>query len=341
MLCEKCQKREASVHLTQIATSAEFKARHFCESCYAATQKESATMKPEASKGSSKQTRKPKLAGAKTKQLKIAAGLWTKCPQCNSMLLGKHLQQNLRVCPQCQYHFDIGARERIASLVEMGSFEELDAAMTSADPLKLGAQAGYKSKLASSRKLTGEKDAVITGIGKLGEHRVGLGVMDFGFLGGSMGSVVGEKLTRMIEKCTVLALPVIIVAASRGARIYEGMFSLMQMAKTSGALGRHREANLPFISVLSNPTMAGVLASFASLGGIIFAEPGAKIGFAGPQTITEITKAKLPPGFQTAEFLLDHGLLDDVVPRRDLKRRLIKYLDFMAAGHETSAAAKC
>jgi acetyl-CoA carboxylase carboxyl transferase subunit beta len=295
MLCEKCQKREASIHLTQIGTSAEFTAQHFCESCYAAIQKKSTTIKPEAFQASSNQASKPKLAGAKTKQSKIAAGLWTKCPQCNAMLLGKHLQQNLGVCPQCQYHFGIGARERVASLVEIGSFEELDAGMTSVDPLKLGVQAGYKSKLASSRKQTGEKDAVITGIGKLGEHRVGLGVMDFGFLGGSMGSVVGEKLTRMVEKSTSLALPVIILASSGGARIYEGMFSLMQMAKTSGALALHRGANLPFISVLTNPTMAGVLASFASLGGIIFAEPGAKIGFADPHIITEITQAKLPP----------------------------------------------
>jgi acetyl-CoA carboxylase carboxyl transferase subunit beta len=255
------------------------------------------------------------------------------------MILQKELAENLKVCPHCQLHFHMGALERIHSLVEACSFEERDAEMLSVDVLKFTGPATYESKLADSQRETGLKDAVITGIGKMGKHRVGLGVLDFSFLGGSMGSVVGEKLTRLIEKCTDSALPLIIISASGGARVYEGMLSLMQMAKTSGALSRHERANLPYLSVLTDPTMAGVLASFASLGSLIVAEPGAMIGFAGPRVIKETTKAELPPGFQTAEFLLDRGLIDAIIPRKELKRRLIEYLDFMTAGQKAAAVA--
>jgi acetyl-CoA carboxylase carboxyl transferase subunit beta len=190
----------------------------------------------------------------------------------------------------------------------------------------------YKSKLEAYQKNTTLKDAVVTGLCKIGEHRVALGVMDFSFLGGSMGSVVGEKLTRLIERATEKEMPVIIISTSGGARMYEGMFSLMQMAKTSAALAYHAQRRLPYISVLTHPTTAGVMASYASLGDLILAEPGAMIGFAGPRVIKDTTQAELPPGFQTAEFLLDHGLIDAIVPRKEMKERLIEYLDFLTAG---------
>jgi acetyl-CoA carboxylase carboxyl transferase subunit beta len=262
-------------------------------------------------------TKKPKLA-SKSKKREIPEGLWTKCPKCSTMVFDKELDENLKVCTHCQYHFPITARERIHSLVETCTFEELDADMTSKDVLNFTGAASYKSKLEKYQKTTGLKDAVICGLCKLGEQRVALGVMDFSFLGGSMGSVVGEKLTRLIEKATEKELPLIIFSTSGGARMYEGMFSLMQMAKTCGALAYHAEARLPFVSVLTDPTMAGVMASFATVGDLIIAEPGAMIGFAGPRVIKDTTQAELPPGFQTAEFLLDHGLIDAIVSRNEM-----------------------
>jgi acetyl-CoA carboxylase carboxyl transferase subunit beta len=282
--------------------------------------------------------KKPKLR-AKSKKREIPQGLWTKCPKCSTMVFDKELDENLKVCPHCQYHFSIGARERIHSLVETCTFEEMDADMTSVDVLGFNGPASYASKLEKNQATTGMKDAVITGIGKIGEHRAGLGVMDFKFLGGSMGSVVGEKLARLIEKATEKALPVIIISTSGGARMYEGMFSLMQMAKTCAALAYHSQARLPFISVLTDPTMAGVMASFASVGDLIIAEPGAMIGFAGPRVIKDTTQAELPPGFQTTEFLLDHGLIDAIVPRKEMKPRLIEYLDYLTAAQKQAAAA--
>jgi len=248
------------------------------------------------------------------------------------MVFDKELDENLKVCTHCQYHFPIGARERILSLAETGMFEEMDANMTSVDVLSFTGAAAYTSKLEKYKKSTGLKDAVITGIATIGEHRVALGVMDFGFLGGSMGSVVGEKLTRLTETATSRSLPLIIVSTSGGARMYEGMFSLLQMAKTCGALAYHARQHLPYISVLTDPTMAGVMASYASVGDLIIAEPGAMIGFAGPRVIKDTTQSELPPGFQTAEFLLDHGLIDAIVPRKDLKPRLIEYIGYMANG---------
>ena len=190
--------------------------------------------------------------------------------------------------------------------------------------------ATYTSKLAAHQKRTSLRDAVVTGLCKIGEHRAALGVMDFSFLGGSMGSVVGEKLTRLIERATEKELPVIIISSSGGARMYEGMFSLMQMAKTSAALAYHAQQRLPYISVLTHPTTAGVMASYASLGDLILAEPGAMIGFAGPRVIKDTTQAELPPGFQTAEFLLDRGLIDAIVMRTEMKERLMEYLSFLA-----------
>lgn len=282
--------------------------------------------------------KKPKLAGAKSKKREIPEGLWTKCPECSTMVFDKELDENLKVCTHCQHHFPISSRERIHSLVETCTFEEMDAEMTSVDVLNFTGAAAYTSKLDKNRASTGLKDAVITGMAKIGPHRVGLGVMDFKFLGGSMGSVVGEKLTRLIERSTEKRLPLIIVSTSGGARMYEGMFSLMQMAKTCGALAYHARARLPYISVLTDPTTAGVMASYASVGDLILAEPGAMIGFAGPRVIKDTTQAELPPGFQKAEFLLEHGLIDAIVPRKEMKGRLVDYLNYMAAGLKAAVA---
>jgi acetyl-CoA carboxylase carboxyl transferase subunit beta len=276
--------------------------------------------------------KKPKMSGTKSKKRDIPEGLWTKCPKCSTMVFDKELDENLKVCGHCQHHFPIGSRERIHSMVETCTFEEMDADMTSVDVLNFTGAASYKSKLEKNMATTGLKDAVITGIGKIGDQRVALGVMDFKFLGGSMGSVVGEKVTRLIERATEKALPLIIVSSSGGARMYEGMFSLMQMAKTCGALAYHARARLPYISVLTDPTTAGVMASYASVGDLIIAEPGSMIGFAGPRVIKDTTQAELPPGFQTAEFLLDHGLIDAIVPRKEMKARLISYLGYLSNG---------
>ena len=281
--------------------------------------------------------KKPRLASSKSKKREIPEGLWTKCPKCSNLVYDKELDENLKVCPKCSHHFSIGARERINALVETCSFEEMDAEMKSIDVLQFTGAASYTSKLKDYEKSTGLKDAVVTGIGMIGKHRVALAVMDFSFLGGSMGSVVGEKLTRLIEAGTNKGLPVVIISSSGGARMYEGMFSLMQMAKTCGALAYLGKAKLPYISVLTNPTYAGVMASYASVGDLILAEPGAMIGFAGPRVIKDTTQAELPPGFQTAEFLLDHGLIDAIVPRADMKTRLSYYLDFLMEGREKSA----
>ena len=274
--------------------------------------------------------RKPKLA-TKSRRKDIPEGLWSKCPKCGTMIFDKDLDDRLKVCSHCAHHFPISARERIRALVEPESFTEMDAEMSSVDVLEFQGVASYGSKLSTYQKSTSLKDAVVTGLGKMGPHSVALGVMDFAFLGGSMGSVVGEKLTRLIEVATDRGIGLIIVATSGGARMYEGMFSLLQMAKTCGALAYHARARLPFISVLTHPTYAGVMASFASVGDIIVAEPGAMIGFAGPRVIKDTTQAELPPGFQTAEFLTEHGLIDAIVSRAEMKGRLVSYLDFLMA----------
>ncbi|MGA2282007.1 MAG: acetyl-CoA carboxylase, carboxyltransferase subunit beta [Verrucomicrobiota bacterium] len=283
--------------------------------------------------------KKPRLSTGKSKKRDIPEGLWTKCPKCETMVFDKELDENLKVCPKCGHHFPIGSRERVHSLVETCTFEEMDAKMTSVDVLNFTGVATYTSKLESHQKRTSLKDAVVTGICKIGDERAALGVMDFSFLGGSMGSVVGEKLTRLIERATEKELPVIIISSSGGARMYEGMFSLMQMAKTAAALAYHAQQRLPYISVLTHPTTAGVMASYASLGDLILAEPGAMIGFAGPRVIKDTTQAELPPGFQTAEFLLDRGLIDAIVPRTEMKQQLIEYLNFLAVRKKAAAAA--
>ena len=258
----------------------------------------------------------------------VPEGLWTKCPSCGEVITQTELQQNLQVCPRCQHHMTLGARERIESLADEGSFQEHDAEMLSVDSLKFRGVATYQDRLETYRKKTGLKDAVITGDAMIGGCPVGIAVMDFNFIAATMGSVVGEKITRTIERATKNRWPVIIVSASGGARMYEGMLSLMQMAKTSGALARHAEAKLPYLSVLTNPTTAGVMASYASLGDIIMAEPKCMIGFAGPRVIRETTHQELPKGFQTAEFLQDHGLVDMIVARQRLRDTLSQLLNF-------------
>ena len=258
----------------------------------------------------------------------VPEGLWTKCPSCGEVITQTELQQNLQVCPRCQHHMTLGARDRIESLADEGSFKEHDAEMLSVDSLKFRGVATYQDRLETYRKKTGLKDAVITGDAMIGGCPVGIAVMDFNFIAATMGSVVGEKITRTIERATKNRWPVIIVSASGGARMYEGMLSLMQMAKTSGALARHAAAKLPYISVLTNPTTAGVMASYASLGDIIMAEPKCMIGFAGPRVIRETTHQELPKGFQTAEFLQDHGLVDMIVARHRLRDTLSQLLHF-------------
>jgi acetyl-CoA carboxylase carboxyl transferase subunit beta len=295
------------------------------------------TVTPLSSASDQMMLKKPRPVTGGPRKRVIPEGLWTKCPKCNEMIYDKELETKLNVCFSCGHHFALTARERIHSLVEADTFEQMDENMSSVDVLEFP---GYMSKIAANQQKTGLKDAVITGLGSLNHHRIALGVMDFSFNGGSMGSVVGEKLTRAIEKGTELGLPVIICSTSGGARMYEGMFSLMQMAKTCGALAYHGKQGLPFISVLTDPTMAGVMASFASVGDLIVAEPAARIGFAGPRVIKDTTKADLPEGFQTAEFLCDHGLVDAIIHRKDLKTRLSYYLDFLMVGKKGKGKAK-
>lgn len=257
-------------------------------------------------------------------------GLWQKCPECGEVIHNLELSQNLKVCPKCDYHFTYTARERIANLIDEGTFEEFDENLLSVDVLKFTGVASYSERLQSYREKTGLADAVVTGFGRLAGHDVGVAVMDFNFLAATMGSAVGEKITRLIEKGTKAGRPIIAVTASGGARVYEGMLSLMQMAKTSAALARHAQLRLPYFVVLTNPTTAGVMASFASLGDIILAEPKCMIGFAGPRVIRETTHQDLPPGFQTAEFLQRHGFIDLIVRRPDLRTTLARLVGHLS-----------
>ncbi len=259
------------------------------------------------------------------KKKDMPEGLWTKCPSCNESLFEDALTKNLRVCNHCGYHFTISSSERLASLVDEGSFQEMDAKLDSVNALGFK---GYLDKVKAYQQKTGLGEAVVTGRAQIETIPVLLAVMDFRFLGASMGSVVGEKITRAIEAATAERKPVIVFSASGGARMHEGILSLMQMAKTSGALARHAEARLPYISVLTHPTTGGVTASFATLGDLIIAEPKCMIGFAGPRVVKETTHADLPPGFQTAEFMLQHGLVDMIVERKDMRATLAKVLRY-------------
>ena len=254
-------------------------------------------------------------------------GLWQKCPACNELVLREEWLKLYRTCPVCHHHDALPTAERIALLTDAGSFAEWDHDLHSTDFLKFSGPAPYLRKLEENRRKTGEVDAVTIGGGTLGGHPLALGVMDFSFLGGSMGSVVGEKVTRLIERATTEQRAVVICCASGGARMYEGMMSLMQMAKTSGALARLSAAGLPYIPILTNPTTAGVMASFATLGDVILAEPGALIGFAGARVIKETIQQDLPKGFQRPPFLLKHGLLDAIVPRTELRATVKRFLD--------------
>ena len=277
--------------------------------------------------------RKPTIKTQNRKEQRdIPHGLFQKCPGCDEVVHEIELNQNLRVCPKCDYHFALSAKERIDNLLDPGSFVEMDADLRSIDTLRFQGMATYKDRLKKYQETTGLVDAVITGHGMIDGYKVAIAVMDFAFLAATMGSVVGERITRVIEFGTAKKSAVIIVAASGGARMYEGMLSLMQMAKTSGALARHAEQRLPYLSILTNPTTAGVMASFGSLGDIIIAEPRSMIGFAGPRVIKETTHQDLPQRFQTAEFLEEHGLIDIIVHRKKMRDQICQLLGYFATG---------
>lgn len=259
----------------------------------------------------------------------VPEGLWKRCPGCQATIFRKEAEKRLGVCPECDYHWYVPARQRIAQVLDEGTFEEWDADLASADPLGFVDKIPYPQRIEEEQKRTGLREAAVTGAGMIRGRRVAFGVTDSAFIMGSMGSVVGEKLARAIEKATARQLPLIIVSGSGGgARMHEGLFSLMQMAKVSAALARLDSAGGLFISVLTNPTMGGVAASFASLGDVVFAEPRALIGFAGPRTIKATIRIELPKGFQTSEFLLEHGFIDRIVCRRDLQTELARAIDY-------------
>ena len=257
-------------------------------------------------------------------------GLWIKCESCQQVIWKEEIGNNLQVCPKCGYHFKLGARDRISSLLEPG-YELVDTELRSTDPLQFTDLKSYKNRLARAREATGLNDAILNATGMLGPHPAVLSVMEYGFIGGSMGCVVGETIARAVDRSLASRQALIIVAASGGARMMEGIASLMQLAKIAAALGRLDDERIPYISVLTDPTTGGVTASFAMLGDLNIAEPGALIGFAGPRVIEQTIRQKLPEGFQRSEFLLEHGMLDAVVPRKELKGFLVRALDFMHA----------
>jgi acetyl-CoA carboxylase carboxyl transferase subunit beta len=258
-------------------------------------------------------------------------GLWVKCENCRQIIWKKDLEDNLNVCPKCDKHFRIDARTRLAQLLDDNEYEVFDANLVSTDPLKFVDLKAYSSRLRQAQADTGLKDAVVNARGKVNGRPVVVSAMEYSFIGGSMGAVVGEVITRAIENATETKTPIIIISASGGARMMEGVVSLMQLAKISAALARLDEAKVPYISVLTDPTTGGVTASFAMLGDLNIAEPGALIGFAGPRVIEQTIRQKLPQGFQRSEFLLEHGMLDAVVPRKQLKPFIARSLEFMAA----------
>lgn len=259
----------------------------------------------------------------------VPEGLWIRCPGCQATIFRKEAEKLMGVCPECDHHFYVSARTRVEQLLDEKTFEEWDADLTSLDPLGFFDQKSYKDRVAAEQKRTQLKDAIISGTGMIRARRVAVGITDSAFMMGSMGGVLGEKLTRAIERAAEKDLPLIIVSSSGGgARMQEGILSLMQMAKVSAALARFSDAGGLYISVMANPTMGGVAASFASLGDITFAEPKALIGFAGPRTIKATVRIELPKGFQTSEFLLEHGYIDRIVHRRDLKSEIARAIDY-------------
>lgn len=275
--------------------------------------------------------KKPKLeeqVSEEEKKVKTE-GIFVKCLECESPLYRRELRESLQVCTHCNYHFRFFARERLDTLFDNGDYEKLDEEVMSADPLEFVDTKPYKERIEAAKKSSGLPEAIVSGKGRVGEHLVYAGAMDMGFIGGSMGSAVGEKITRLIERAIETRGAVIIFSASGGARMQEGTFSLMQMAKISSALAMLHDARLPFISVLTDPTTGGVTASFAMLGDVIIAEPKALIGFAGPRVIEQTIRQKLPKGFQRSEFLLEHGMIDMVVDRRQMRDTIIRLLNFM------------
>jgi acetyl-CoA carboxylase carboxyl transferase subunit beta len=266
---------------------------------------------------------------AKRTKRGVPEGLWIRCPGCKASIYRKEAEKLLNVCPQCEYHFYVSALDRIGQVLDDGTFEEWDGHLMPADPLNFADQKPYQERLLAEQRRTGLSDAAMTGGGMIRARRVAFAVTDSAFIMGSMGSVVGERLARLIERATDEKLPLIIISGSGGgARMHEGILSLMQMAKVSAALARYDRAGGLFISVLTNPTMGGVAASFASLGDLIFAEPKALIGFAGPRTIQATIRIELPKGFQTSEFLLEHGFIDRIVRRQDLKSEIARAIDY-------------
>ena len=269
---------------------------------------------------------KPQYSTVTVKKKDIPKDLWTKCPKTGEIIYNRVLKENLMVVPNSGYHFPLKARDRIASMLDEGTFEEMDIGVYSLDPLEFNATSSYPEKLKQNQAKTKETDTVISGMGEMGGMPMSIAVMDFRFMAASLGSAAGEKITRAIERGVEKSCPVIIVSASGGARMQEGILSLMQLAKTSAALAKLSEAGLPYFSILTNPTMAGVMASYASLGDVIIAEPEALIGFAGPRVIKETTQQDLPAGFQTSEFLLERGLVDIIVPRLEMRDRMINLM---------------
>lgn len=270
----------------------------------------------------------PAQAGADASRTVRTEGLWIKCPSCRAVIWKAELEANLNVCPKCQHHFKLSARRRIELLLEPG-YELVDAGLRSTDPLGFTDLKPYQARLDKARQQTGLDDAILNAVGKLGSHEVVLSVMEYGFIGGSMGAVVGETIARAVDRARIERKPLIVIAASGGARMMEGIASLMQMAKVSTALAQLDDARVPYICVLTDPTTGGVTASFAMLGDLNISEPGALIGFAGPRVIEQTIRQKLPEGFQRAEFLLEKGFLDAVVPRAELRKYLSRALDFL------------
>lgn len=271
-----------------------------------------------------------------SRKKEIPEGLWLKCKGCETIVYRSKIEDNNNVCPTCGFHYPLAAKKRIDLLTDKNTFSEFDEGLSSRDPLNFAGGEIYPQKLKKSEKKTGLKDAVVCGRGKLDGQDYALGVMDFNFLGASMGSVVGEKVTRLIEFSVDQKLPLVIVTASGGARMYEGMLSLMQMAKTSGALAVHSDVGLPYIVIMTHPTTAGVTASFASLGDVILAEPGALIGFAGPRVIKQTTQSDLPEGFQRSEFLAKHGFIDRVIERNNMRTELSMFLTYFQGAIRTN-----
>jgi acetyl-CoA carboxylase carboxyl transferase subunit beta len=272
---------------------------------------------------------KPQYSTVTVKKKDIPKDLWTKCPKTGEIIYNRVLKENLMVVPSSGYHFPLSARDRIDSMLDKDTFEETDAGISSLDPLEFNATSSYKEKIKANQEKTKEMDTVVSGVGKMDGIDISIAVMDFRFMGASLGSAAGEKLTRAIERGVDRKIPVIIVSASGGARMQEGILSLMQLAKTSAALAKLNAAKIPYFSILTNPTMAGVMASYASLGDVIIAEPEALIGFAGPRVIKETTQQDLPQGFQTSEFLLDHGLIDLIIPRQEMRSRVINLIKLL------------